>query len=222
MAHRRSTASSILEVFSLDPLPYPVILFLCVIFIFLGTQWYVSYESMVEAAEENMGWALLAAPLLIYSSRLRKLGKLSSVGIGSSVNSESLKINDARDSGKLPEAGYDVEAIANGYFTGYNILNCFILEFSSRIRQQKDVLGQHSFQFLSSYIWIYSGYGPLKSGIRREIDEALRPGVYALIDACSPDDLQHIHTVFGEGPCRSTLAALQQDYKQNFQYEGKL
>lgn len=33
--------------------------------------------------------------------------------------------------------------------------------------------------------------------ICREIDEALRPGVYALIDACSADDLQHIHTVFG-------------------------
>ncbi|KAK3028641.1 hypothetical protein RJ639_037821 [Escallonia herrerae] len=65
MAHRRSTVSSILEVFSLNPLPYPVILFLCVIFIFLGIQWYVSYESVVEAAEENMGWALLAAPLLI-------------------------------------------------------------------------------------------------------------------------------------------------------------
>lgn len=31
----------------------------------------------------------------------------------------------------------------------------------------------------------------------REIDETLRPGVYALIDACSPDDLQYLHTVFG-------------------------
>lgn len=33
--------------------------------------------------------------------------------------------------------------------------------------------------------------------VDREIDEALRPGVYALIDACSADDLQHLHTVFG-------------------------
>lgn len=31
----------------------------------------------------------------------------------------------------------------------------------------------------------------------REIDEALRPGVYALIDACSADDLQYLHSVFG-------------------------
>lgn len=31
----------------------------------------------------------------------------------------------------------------------------------------------------------------------REVDEALRPGVYALIDACSVDDLQYLHTVFG-------------------------
>lgn len=31
----------------------------------------------------------------------------------------------------------------------------------------------------------------------REIDEALRPGVYALIDSCSADDLQYLHSVFG-------------------------
>ncbi|CAA2965263.1 uncharacterized protein LOC111410101 [Olea europaea subsp. europaea] len=65
MAYRRSTASSILEVFSLNPLPYPVLLFLAVIFIFLGLQWYISYESVVEATEENMGWLLMAAPLVL-------------------------------------------------------------------------------------------------------------------------------------------------------------
>ncbi|CAK9138332.1 unnamed protein product [Ilex paraguariensis] len=89
------------------------------------------------------------------------------------------------------------------------------------IRQQKDVFGRNCFQFLSNYVSIYCGYGPIKTGFRREIDEALRPGVYALIDACSADDLQYLHTVFGEGPCRSTLATLQHDYKQNFQYGGK-
>uniref|UniRef100_A0A5B7BNV3 Nucleolar 27S pre-rRNA processing Urb2/Npa2 C-terminal domain-containing protein n=1 Tax=Davidia involucrata TaxID=16924 RepID=A0A5B7BNV3_DAVIN len=99
---------------------------------------------------------------------------------------------------------------------------CFLRRIYEEMRQQKDVFGQHCFQFLSNYIWIYSGYGPLKTGIRREIDEALRPGVYALIDTCSADDLQHLHTVFGEGPCRSTLATLQHDYKLNFQYEGKV
>ncbi|KAL5561130.1 hypothetical protein UlMin_030877 [Ulmus minor] len=90
------------------------------------------------------------------------------------------------------------------------------------IRHQKDVLGRHCSQLLSSYIYVYSGYGPLKTGFKREIDEALRPGVYALIDACSEDDLQYLHTVFGEGPCRNTLATLQHDYKLNFQYEGKV
>ncbi|KAK4345439.1 hypothetical protein RND71_035615 [Anisodus tanguticus] len=63
-------------------------------------------------------------------------------------------------------------------------------------------------------------HGPGKS--RMEIDEALRPGVYALIDACSADDLQRLHTVFGEGPCRNTLASLQHDYKIHFQYGGKV
>ncbi|GKV20994.1 hypothetical protein SLEP1_g31029 [Rubroshorea leprosula] len=98
----------------------------------------------------------------------------------------------------------------------------FLRRIYEEIRQQKDALAQHSFKFLSTYIWVYSGCGPLKAGIQREIDEALRPGVYALIDACSTNDLQYLHTVFGEGPCRNTLAGLQHDYKRNFQYEGKV
>ncbi|XP_071930649.1 uncharacterized protein [Coffea arabica] len=99
---------------------------------------------------------------------------------------------------------------------------CCLRRVYEEIRQQKDSLGRYCFQFLSCYIWVYCGFGPLKTGIRREIDEALRPGVYALIDACSADQLQHLHTVFGEGPCRSALAILQNDYKLYFQYEGKV
>lgn len=98
----------------------------------------------------------------------------------------------------------------------------FLRRIYEEIRQQKDVIGQYCRLFLSSYIVVYSGCGPLKVGIKREVDEALRPGVYALIDACSPDDLQYIHTVLGEGPCRNTLANLQHDYKLYFQYEGKV
>ncbi|KAK9051940.1 hypothetical protein SSX86_028568 [Deinandra increscens subsp. villosa] len=98
----------------------------------------------------------------------------------------------------------------------------FLRRIYEEIRQQKDVIGQDCRLFLSSYIMVYSGYGPLKVGLRREIDVALRPGVYALLDACSPDDLQYLHTVLGEGPCRNTLANLQHDYKINFQYEGKV
>ncbi|XP_038902651.1 uncharacterized protein LOC120089295 [Benincasa hispida] len=98
----------------------------------------------------------------------------------------------------------------------------FLRRIYEEIRQQRDIVGRHCSLFLSNYVWVYSGHGPLKSGIRREINEALRPGVYALIDACSAEDLQYLHTVFGEGPCRNTLATLQQDYKQFFQYEGKV
>ncbi|KAL5856044.1 hypothetical protein ACOSQ3_005879 [Xanthoceras sorbifolium] len=116
--------------------------------------------------------------------------------------------------------------IRKGYFT-WEIqegikCTCFLRRIYEEVRQQKDVFGRHSFKFLSNYIWIYSGFGPQKTGIKREIDEALRPGVYALIDACSADDLQYLHTVFGEGPCRNTLATLQHDYKLNFRYEGKV
>lgn len=67
MAYGRSpsSSSSIFEVFSLNPVPYPVLLILAVIFLFLGLQWYVSYEDIVEAAEESMGWLLMAAPLVL-------------------------------------------------------------------------------------------------------------------------------------------------------------
>ncbi|XP_019412690.1 PREDICTED: uncharacterized protein LOC109325004 [Lupinus angustifolius] len=99
---------------------------------------------------------------------------------------------------------------------------CFLRRIYEEIKQQKDIFGRQCSLFLCNYIWVYSGHGPKRSGITREIDEALRPGVYALIDACSVDDLQYLHTVFGEGPCRNTLASLQHDYKLNFKYEGKV
>ncbi|KAH1236618.1 hypothetical protein GmHk_08G021788 [Glycine max] len=68
------------------------------------------------------------------------------------------------------------------------------------INKQKHIFGRQCSLFLSNYIWVYSGYGdPKRSGIRRrEVDESLRPGVDALIDACSRDDIQYLHTVFGE------------------------
>ncbi|KAK9287003.1 hypothetical protein L1049_015411 [Liquidambar formosana] len=62
---RRSTASSIFDVFTLNPLPYPVLLILAVIFIFLGLSWFTSYESVVETAEVQMGWVLIAAPIVL-------------------------------------------------------------------------------------------------------------------------------------------------------------
>lgn len=65
MGHRRSTTSSILEVFSLNPLPYPVLLILAVISIFFGMSWYFSYEEAVESAEEQMSWVLLATPVIL-------------------------------------------------------------------------------------------------------------------------------------------------------------
>ncbi|KAL1324470.1 hypothetical protein HN51_034645 [Arachis hypogaea] len=99
---------------------------------------------------------------------------------------------------------------------------CFLRRVFEEIRQQKDIFGRQCSLFLSNYIWVYTGYGPKRGGIRREIDEALRPGIYALIDICSVDDLQYLHTIFGEGPCRNTLASLQHDYKLNFKYEGKV
>ncbi|CAA0807673.1 Unknown protein [Striga hermonthica] len=65
MYYKKPTSSSIFDAFSLNPMPYPVLLLLAVISILLGLQWYVSYESAVEAAEEGMGWLLMVAPLVL-------------------------------------------------------------------------------------------------------------------------------------------------------------
>ncbi|KAL0923414.1 hypothetical protein M5K25_007470 [Dendrobium thyrsiflorum] len=71
----------------------------------------------------------------------------------------------------------------------------FLRRIYEEIRHQKDVLGKYAFLLLSNYISIFSGCGPSKGVIRREIDEALRPGVYSLIDICTRDDLQQLHSL---------------------------
>ncbi|KAF9619178.1 hypothetical protein IFM89_005732 [Coptis chinensis] len=61
----RTQSSSIFDVFSLNPLPYPVILILALIFIFLGTSYYFNYESVVEATEENFSLVLKVTPVVL-------------------------------------------------------------------------------------------------------------------------------------------------------------
>ncbi|KAL6645056.1 hypothetical protein ACP70R_016664 [Stipagrostis hirtigluma subsp. patula] len=98
----------------------------------------------------------------------------------------------------------------------------FFRRIYEEMRQQREILGKHAMYFLAGYISIFSGQGPLQTGITREIDEALRPGVYSLIDICEESDFQQLHTYLGEGPCRTTLADLVRDYKLHFQYQGKI
>ncbi|GJX28135.1 hypothetical protein Tco_0236214 [Tanacetum coccineum] len=62
---RNPNSSSFFESFSLNPLPYPVLLILSLIFLFLGFQWYSSYEEAIEEAEESFNWLLLVTPLLL-------------------------------------------------------------------------------------------------------------------------------------------------------------
>ncbi|KAF7819755.1 putative transmembrane protein [Senna tora] len=49
----RNRESSVLEGFTLSPLPYPVLLFLPVLFVFLAISSYFSYEEAVESAEDG-------------------------------------------------------------------------------------------------------------------------------------------------------------------------
>ncbi|KAF0914214.1 hypothetical protein E2562_027792 [Oryza meyeriana var. granulata] len=113
-----------------------------------------------------------------------------------------------------------------GYFS-WNMeesMKCasFFRRIYEEMRHQREILGKHSMYFLAGYISMYSGQGPFQTGVTREIDEALRPGVYSLIDICEESDLQLLHTYLGEGPCRTTFANLVHDYKLHFQYQGKI
>lgn len=93
------------------------------------------------------------------------------------------------------------------------------------MRQQRETVGKHAMHILAGYISMFSGQGPFQTGITRyvtfrlksscsfyacvsadllfghgrEIDEALRPGVYSLIDICEESDFQQLHTYLG-GP----------------------
>ncbi|KAG4168675.1 hypothetical protein ERO13_A12G039500v2 [Gossypium hirsutum] len=64
MAYYRR-GDSILDSFSLSPLPYPVLLILAVTSIFLGISWYVNYESVLETTEEQLSWVLFATPVVL-------------------------------------------------------------------------------------------------------------------------------------------------------------
>ncbi|KAJ1298318.1 hypothetical protein BS78_01G443600 [Paspalum vaginatum] len=113
-----------------------------------------------------------------------------------------------------------------GYFAWNTeeALKCasFFRRIYEEMRQQRETLGKHAMHFLAGYISMFSGQGPFQTGLTREIDEALRPGVYSLIDICEESDFQCLHTYLGEGPCRTTLADLVHDYKLHFQYQGKI
>ncbi|OVA04921.1 hypothetical protein BVC80_8873g25 [Macleaya cordata] len=66
MAYKRRTqSSSILDVFTLNPLPYPVLIILAVISIFLGISWHYSYEDVIETTEEQISWVIKATPIIL-------------------------------------------------------------------------------------------------------------------------------------------------------------
>lgn len=90
------------------------------------------------------------------------------------------------------------------------------------IAEHKETLGTYFSHLLSDYICIISGYGMTVRGLCREIEGTLRPGAYALVDACSGEDLQQLHAVLGEGPRRSALTALRRDYERHYKYMGKV
>ncbi|KAL0334659.1 UNVERIFIED_CONTAM: hypothetical protein Sradi_4677800 [Sesamum radiatum] len=93
----------------------------------------------------------------------------------------------------------DIDRVARGEFFAWEVEEA--VKCASSLRRvcgsRKMSLGNAHSSFCLIILWVYCGLGPGRKGIIREVDEALRPGVYALIDSCSADDLQLLHTVFG-------------------------
>ncbi|KAK8370541.1 hypothetical protein V6Z12_A01G183600 [Gossypium hirsutum] len=86
MAHHiRSRGDYILDLFSLTPLPYPVLLILSLTSVFLGISSYLNYESAVESADQQMSWVLFATPVvLILLARWLSSMEVSGMLFGSS------------------------------------------------------------------------------------------------------------------------------------------
>jgi hypothetical protein len=57
--------SSIVEAFTLSPLPYPVIMILGMVTLLLGVSWFFSYEDFMEDAAEQFSWILLGIPIAL-------------------------------------------------------------------------------------------------------------------------------------------------------------
>ena len=54
---------------------------------------------------------------------------------------------------------------------------------------------------------------------------ALKPGIFALVDACGDRELGQIHAAFGSqagGARRVALAALVEEHKRTHKYDGKV
>ena len=62
-------------------------------------------------------------------------------------------------------------------------------------------------------------------GVGAAAERAMRPGTFALLDACGDRELQQLHAAFGSqsgGARRVTLAALVEEHRRSHKYDGKV
>ncbi|KAK6253796.1 hypothetical protein QUC31_015516 [Theobroma cacao] len=124
MAYYRR-GDSIFDSFSLSPLPYPVLLILAVTSIFLGISWYVNYESVLEAAEEQMSWLLLITPVvLIFLARWLSSVEASDLLFGSSPWERRRRTHHRPSEGSSPWA-----------VAGFIVLLLILVQYQSVFRE---------------------------------------------------------------------------------------
>ncbi|KAK8625146.1 hypothetical protein V6N13_090023 [Hibiscus sabdariffa] len=125
MASYYGRKDSIFDSFSLSPLPYPVLLILALTSIFLGISSYVSYESAVESAEQQMSWVLFATPVvLIFLARWLSSVDVSGMLFGSSAYERIRRTHHRPSEGTSPWA-----------VAGFIVLLLVLLQYQSIFRE---------------------------------------------------------------------------------------
>ncbi|KAJ7544799.1 hypothetical protein O6H91_09G093900 [Diphasiastrum complanatum] len=120
------------------------------------------------------------------------------------------------------ESGQNLPAVADWDFD--DVVECahWLQRVYEEVGAHKDAFGRYCCHLLANYLSVLCGSGPCAAGFHRDVERALRPGVFALIDGSSAMDLQQLHVTLGEGPERNALTALRHDYEKHYKYRGKV
>eukprot|EP00897_Mesotaenium_endlicherianum_P010168 jgi/Mesen1/917/ME000117S00075 len=90
------------------------------------------------------------------------------------------------------------------------------------VAEHKTTLGKYCVYYLSDYVSALAASGGPGPCLHKVAEVALRKGAHAMLDACSPFDLQHLHAALGGGLRRGALAQLKQNYERHYKYSGKI
>ncbi|CAM9445578.1 unnamed protein product [Choristocarpus tenellus] len=80
----------------------------------------------------------------------------------------------------------------------------------------KEVLKRYAPFVLAEYVY-QAGSSALQPGVR----EALLPGVFSVVDICTPREMQHLHTLL-DATGKVVFRSLHEEYQRKYKYSGKV